>query len=49
MARHPESILETFAMLMARCIPSFSLGDGLEGHFQTIFRISWWVLLPKES
>ena len=39
MPLHPGSIGETFAMLMAKCITSFSLGDGLEGHFQTIFQI----------
>ena len=39
MPLHPGSIGETFAMLMAKCITSFSLGDGLEGHFQAIFQI----------
>ena len=39
MPLHPGSIRETFAMLMAKCITSFSLGDGLEGHFQAIFQI----------
>ena len=33
----PGSIGETFVGLMAKCTTSFSLGDGLEGHFQTIF------------
>ena len=39
MPLHPGSIRETFAMLMAKCITSFSLGDGLEGHFQATFQI----------
>ena len=39
MPLHPGSIGETFAMLMAKCITSFSLGDGLEGHFQATFQI----------
>ena len=45
----PESIRETFAMLMAKCITSFSLGDGLEGHFQAIFWISGGVPPPLKS
>ena len=35
----PGSIGETFVMLMAKCITSFSLGDGLEGHFQALFSV----------
>ena len=47
MPLHPGSIGETFAMLMATCIPSFSLGDGLEGHFQTIFQIFSTIFFHK--
>ena len=32
-----KTILELFASLVPLRITSFSLGDGLEGHFQTIF------------
>ena len=32
-----KTILELFADLVPLRITSFSLGDGLEGHFQTIF------------
>ena len=39
MPLHPGSIGETFVRPMANCITSFSLGDGLESHFQAIFGI----------
>ena len=47
MPLHPESIRETFVLLMATCIPSFSLGDGLEGHFQAIFQICSTIFFHK--
>ena len=47
MPLHPGSIGETFAMLMATCIPSFSLGDGLEGHFQATFQIFSTIFFRK--
>ena len=47
MPLHPGSIRETFAMLMAKCITSFSLGDGLEGHFQATFQIFSTIFFRK--
>ena len=47
MPLHPGSIGEAFAMPMAKCITSFSLGDGLEGHFQAIFQIFSTIFFHK--
>ena len=38
MPLHPGSIGETFVMLMAICITSFSLGDALEMAWKVIFK-----------
>ena len=47
MPLHPGSIGKTFLMLMAKCIASFSLDDGLEGHFQAIFQIFSTIFFHK--
>ena len=47
MPLHSGSIGETFALLMAKGITSFSLGDGLEGHFQTIFQVFSTIFFHK--
>ena len=39
MPLEPGSIGETFAMLMAKCITSFSLGEALEMAWKVIFKL----------